>query len=65
MKLNKDTKHLLDIGVILHQSNGVEYTITDIFTNGRYTNITTISSESGTHIYGMPISHYYGLEIID
>lgn len=63
MKLSKDTKHLLNIGVVLRQTNGIEYTITDIVNNGRYTNITTISSESGTHIYGMPVSHYYGLEI--
>ena len=64
MKLNKETKQFLEIGVVLHQDNGIEYTITDIYRNGRCMNITTISSESQTHIYFQPVSSYYGLEMI-
>lgn len=65
MKLNKDTKQLVKVGTILKQVNNVTYTVTSMYTVNKHIYITTECSLSYTHIYSQPISHYYGLEIIE
>ena len=64
-KLCSKNKELVTVGTILKQSNGVTYEITSIVRNGNKTNITTLCSLSGTHIYFQPLSSFYGLEIIN
>lgn len=65
MKLNKETKHSLEIGDVLRLSDG-DYIIRNMWASGYHNqglNI-TLTDPYGRTIYGMPSSQLYGAEII-
>ena len=70
MKLNKNTRQLVEVGTIL-KSYSSEYKVTSILDNvGRYGNGKNITvciikgNMQGRYIYMQPLSNYYGCEII-
>lgn len=65
MKLNKETKHSLEIGDVLRFPEG-DYVVLNTWVSGRYNQglSITLRIPDGRTIYGMPSSQLYGAEII-
>lgn len=66
MKLNKDTRHTVEIGDVLRFSDKEAYVVTEVMSgaNGRTFYFTLADIRTKQHIYGMKSSALYGAEII-
>ena len=67
MKLNKNTKTLVNVGDMLVFSDSEKYRVVTII---EYNNrngargFTLVDMKTGMHVYSMPSSMYYGAEIV-